>query len=89
MGLEQAQNVVIVLALLALALAPWTWAKARRRDERDGQLPIILSPEQALARLRYAQCVGWDDRLMHEYDHRPRVREPWEQEARAELAKRV
>jgi hypothetical protein len=85
----QAQNVVVVLALFALALAPWIWSKARRRDEKDGQLPVILSPEQALARAEYAQCVGWDAADMWAYDHRPSLREPWEREARRRLAERA
>ena len=88
--MESYQGVVIMLALLALALAPLLLQRARQRDRADqaaaaGELPVVMSQEQAYARHLYGEAYGWGSLDMLNYDRLPFVREPWERSARVRL----
>lgn len=89
--MEPIQGVVIMLALLTLALAPAAVQRARQRDRAAkfpvtaGELPVVMSAEQALARHMYGEAYGWSKLDLLEYDHLPFVREPWERSAQARL----
>lgn len=92
--MEALQNVMIMLALLALALAPAVWQAARQKDRAEaevplqaGELPVVMSAEQALARHLYGEAYGWGTLDMLNYDRLPFVREPWERVARGKIVK--
>jgi hypothetical protein len=81
-----------MLALLALALAPLLVQRARKRDQAAaqaqaaaGELPVVMSQEQAYARHLYGEAYGWGKLDMINYDQLPFVREPWERVAQGKI----